>query len=143
MQNYSYWLDIRIWHPSIDPDEITRTLGITPDRTMRMGEKRMTPKGQLLDGMNRETYWVADPFGRGECLSTDYLIEDLLLETVEVLSPHKAFLLRLREEGGRIHLMVSSFSARNYAFEVPPVLLRQCADLGLSLVHDVYPSTMK
>ncbi len=99
----------------------------------------MTPKGRLLDGTYRESYWTADPSARREYLSTDELAEDAVAETLDFLSSHKSFLNRLRSEGARLHLQVTSHSARTYAFELTPDLLVRCADLGLSFVHDVYP----
>jgi hypothetical protein len=90
-----------------------------------------------LDGVYQESYWSADPFSRGEYSSTDNLAEDTLAEVLQFLAPHRSFLQRLRSEGARLHLQVSSFSGRNYAFEFPPELLAKCADLGLSFVHDV------
>jgi len=38
-----------------------------------------------------------------------------------------------------LHLQVSSYGARNYAIELPPALMHECADMGLSFIHDVYP----
>lgn len=140
MQNYSFSMALRIWHPAMDPAEITAELGLQPERTMRAGERRMTPKGQLLDGLYAESYWCADPFNRGEWLSTDDAIEDLVAEILMVLEPHRTFLHRVRAEGGRIHLQVSSYSPRNYTFELPPEMLLRCGGLGLSIVHDVYPA---
>jgi hypothetical protein len=139
MQRYSYSLAVRIWHPSLNPEEITRELGITPHRTCLAGDRRKTPKGQLLDGAYQESYWSADAFSRGEYSSTDDLAEDALDEVLQFLAPHRSFLQRLRSEGARLHLQVSSFSGRNYAFEFPPGFLAKCVDLGLSFVHDVYP----
>jgi hypothetical protein len=139
MQCYSYAVDLRIWHPSIDPQEITAALHIEPTVFHEVGKRRQTPKGNLLDGTYAESYWTADPFSRGEYSSADDLAEDALAEVLEVLESHKAFLHRLRGEGARIHLQVSSYGTRNYAFEFGPEFLQKCADLGLSLVHDVYP----
>ena len=140
MQNYTFTMSLRIWHPGMDPAEITAALGLQPVRTMRAGERRMTPKGQLLDGLNAESYWCADPFQRGEWLSSDDTIEDLVAETLGWVEPHRAFLLRVRDEGGRMILWVSSYSPRNYTFELPPELLVRCGSLGLGFVHDVYPA---
>ncbi len=139
VQRYSYSIALRIWHPSVDPAEITANLGLKPKYTNTAGQPRRTPKGRPLDGTYAESYWSADPFGRGEYSSTDDLAEDALAEVLEVLAPHKAFLLSLRESGARIMLQVSSFSGRNYAVELSPALLAQSADLGLSIAHDVYP----
>ncbi len=101
--------------------------------------QRQTPKGQLLDGKYSESYWSADPFERGEYLSTDDLLEDAMAEVFDVLAPHTQFLLMLREQGARIHLSASSYGNRNYAVELSPQFMLRCAGLGISFVLDVYP----
>lgn len=140
MQRYSYTVDVRIWHPSIKPEEVTRVLGMTPSHCSEAGQQRQTPKGTLLEGVYRESYWNTDPFDRGEHSSTDDLAEDALTEVLKVLEPHKTFIQKLRGEGARILLQVSSFSDRNYALEFSPEVLGRCAALGVGLAHDVYPS---
>jgi hypothetical protein len=139
MQRYSYSIDIRIWHPSIKPEEISRVLGIQPSASFEAGQPRKTPKGTPLEGVYRESYWNADPFDRGEYSSTDDLAEDALTEVLQVIEPHKVFIQKLRGEGARILVQISSFSGRNYAFELSPELLGRFAALGVGLAHDVYP----
>jgi hypothetical protein len=141
MQRYSYSIDVRIWHPNIATDMITRALGISPSRSCEAGKPRSTPKGTPLEGTYRESYWSADPFDHGERSSTDDLIEDALTEVLQLLEPNKDFLLKLRSEGARILVQISSFSGRNYAFELPPELMSRYAAIGVSLAHDVYPCT--
>lgn len=143
MQNYSYAIALRIWHPNIDPAVISGKLGLPAKVTAMAGRPRLTPQGRALGGTHAESHWTSDPFERGEYLSTDEVAEDALAAVVEILQPNKQFLLLLREQGARIHLQVSSYSARNYAFEFSPLLLQQCAELGLSLVHDVYPQAQR
>ena len=138
MQNYSYYLYLKIWHPAISPEIITQELGIEPKNTCMVGEQRRTPKGNKLEGTYRESYWVADPFGRGEYSSTDDLAEDSIIEVIERLQKHGRFLNELREQDARIHLHLSSVSDRNYAIELPPQMLAELARLGVSFVHDVY-----
>jgi hypothetical protein len=69
----------------------------------------------------------------------DDLIEDALVEVLQLLEPNKAFLLKLRSDGARVMIQVSSFGSRNYAFELSPELMSRYADIGVSLAHDVYP----
>jgi len=139
MQRYSFSIALRIWHPNIDPILITSKLGLQPKYSSTAGHPRQTPKGRSLSGVHAESYWHSDPFGRGEYSSTDDLAEDALADVLDVLKPQKQFLLLLREQGARLHLQVSSFSGRNYAFELSPLFLAGCAELGLSFVHDVSP----
>jgi hypothetical protein len=139
MQRYSYSLALRIWHPDITPDVITHALGISPSRICEAGKPRSTPKGTLLEGTYRESYWSADPFDRGEYSSTDDLVEDALAEVLHLLEPKREFLLKLRSDGARVMVQISSFSGRNYAFELSPELMGRYASIGVSLAHDVYP----
>lgn len=138
MQNYTYKISIRIWHPTIDPDVITEALNIQPNRTCMSGLQRATPNGTLLDGFYRESYWYADPYKRGECASTDYLAEDLIAEVVALLEPSVAFIHKLIDEHGRVELLVSTYGDRNYAIELTPSMLSRLAALRVSYVQDVY-----
>lgn len=139
MQNFSFVVAIRIWHPGIDPVIISAKLGLVPWQQSRAGEPRVTPKGRPLGGIYAESHWSADPFSHGEYLSQEDSVEDVLMDVVEHLAPHKAFLLLLREQGARLHLQVSTHSNRNYALVLAPELLAQCAQLGMCFVHDAYP----
>lgn len=139
MQRYSFSIALRIWHPNIDPAVITGKLGLPSKYSATAGQQRQTPKGHPLSGTHSESYWHSDPFERGEYWSTDEIAEDALAEVLDVLQPHKQFLLLLGEQGACLHLQVSSFSGRNYVLELSPQFLARCAELGLSVVHDIYP----
>ena len=139
MQNFSFVVALRIWHPSIDPELISTTLSLVPRHQSRVGEPRVTSKGRLLGGTYAESHWSTDPFDHGEYLSQEDQVEDILLDVLEVLAPNREFLCALRDQGARMHLQVSTHSNRNYALVFPPELLFHCSELGLSLVHDAYP----
>jgi hypothetical protein len=139
MQPYSFSVALRVWHPDIDPAVITAEVGFEPKTSWRAGEARCTPKGTALTGTRSESYWTSDPFNAGGYDSSDRVAEDVLSEVLDVLGPRKPFLLLLRQQGARIHIQVSSFSTNNYALELPPEILARSAELGASIVHDVYP----
>jgi hypothetical protein len=137
MQLYSYILDLRIWHPTIDPDLVSRTLGLEPQTSWRAGDSCKTPKGTLLEGVRSEGYWSTNPFSYGWRESTDAQIEDALEELVTFLEPHRVF-LRGISQGGTVRIWVSSQGNRNFAFELTPSMLARLASLGATFVHDVY-----
>jgi hypothetical protein len=139
MQSFSFVVAFRIWHPNIDPDVISETIGLTPRHKSKAGQPRATPKGRPLGGIHAESHWSVDPFAHGEYLSHEDRVEDVLTDVLELLAPHKSFFLSLREQGARLHLQVSTHSNRNYALVFSPELLSQCVELGLCLVHDAYP----
>ena len=137
MQLYSHILNLRIWHPTLDPDLVSQTLGLQPQTSWRAGDPRQTPKGTSLQGVRTEGYWSTDPFSYGWRDSTDDQIEDALAELVKFLEPHREFLHSI-SQGGMIRIWVSSHSNRNFALELPPSLLAQLASIGATFVHDVY-----
>lgn len=93
MQLYSHILDLRISHHALDPDVVTRSLGMEPQHAWRAGDPRKTPKGTLLAGTRSTGYWAANPFSYGWRESTDALVEDALEELVTFLEPHRDFLM--------------------------------------------------
>ena len=137
MQLYSHVLNLRIWHPTLAPDLVSRTLGLESQIAWRAGDPRQTPKGTLLEGTRSEGYWSADPFSYGWRESTDAQMEDALEELVSFLEPHRDFLQGI-SQAGAVRIWVSSHSNRNFALELPPRMLSRLASLGVTLVHDVY-----
>ena len=138
MQQYSFVIALRFWHPSIEPAAITDQLGFKPSRSWQAGYDRFTPKGTPLDGVHRESYWHSEPLVPGWRDSTDTAAQDAVLQLLQHLAPHGSFLRDLTSKGGRGLIHVSSYGPDNYALVFPPELLSQCANLGLSLAHDVY-----
>jgi hypothetical protein len=137
MQLYSYILDLRIWHPTLDPDLVSCTLELEPQRSWRVGDSRKTPKGTLLEGVHSEGYWSTNPFSYGWRESTDAQIEDALEELVTFLEPHRDFLKGISQNGA-VRIWASSHSNRNFAFKLSPGMLARLASLGATFVHDVY-----
>jgi hypothetical protein len=137
MQLYSHILNLRISHPALDPDLVTRTLGFKPQIAWRNGEPRQTPKGTHIGGLRTEGYWSADPFEYGWRDSTDALVEDALEELVTSLEPHREFLIGI-SLGGPVRIWVSSQSTRNYSLDLAPSMLVRIASLGATFIHDVY-----
>ena len=137
MQLYSHILDLRISHPALNPDVVTRTLGMEPVHAWRAGDPRQTPKGTLLTGTRTTGYWAANPFSYGWRESTDALVEDALEELLTFLEPHRDFLLEL-SKGGNLRLWASTSSSRNYTLDLGPIMLGRIASLGAAFIHDVY-----
>ena len=82
MQLYSHTVDLRISHPALDPDLVTRTLKLQPHISWRTGDPRQTPKGTPLEGFHSKGYWSCNPFSYGWQDSTDAKIEDVLAELI-------------------------------------------------------------
>ncbi len=65
MQIYPHILDLRIWHPSLNPQEVTATLGIEPNISWCDGEPRKTRNGTILQRIRNGAYWSSSPFPYG------------------------------------------------------------------------------
>jgi hypothetical protein len=60
-----YQLSLHVRHPSVDPEEISRELGLEAVESFRAGEPRQSRSGVAATAVHPETYWVAvlDPMG--------------------------------------------------------------------------------
>src|SRR5579862_7385080 len=54
-----YQLSLHVRHPSVDPDEISRELGLEATESFRAGEPRQSRSGVAATAVHPETYWVA------------------------------------------------------------------------------------
>jgi hypothetical protein len=50
-------VELFIVHPSLDPADISRALGMEGHSSRRAGDQRKTPKGTLLSGVYPDTRW--------------------------------------------------------------------------------------
>jgi hypothetical protein len=61
----AFQLSLHVRHPSVDPAEISRELGLEAVECFRAGEPRQSRSGLAATATHSETYWVAvvDPMG--------------------------------------------------------------------------------
>jgi hypothetical protein len=152
----SYTAFLRVRHPSLDPAEVTKALGLTPAHAWAAGSRREAAAGETAHGAHRESYWLAPlgesawpsagataaawpvaaskSFGR---FSAAIPLEGFLLSQVRLLSPQKAFFARLNDEGGTVELSVTLNARDRWAIELPPALLRSLADLYIAVSIEV------
>ena len=150
MNTYTAFLRIR--HPSIDPGEITRVLGLQPAHAWAAG----SPRGEsAARGAHAESYWFA-PLGEaiwpreGEAAvagpqageswsfpSATLPLEAFLLSRIRMLAAHRGFLARLSTEGGSCELAVTLSARERLSVELPPGLLRALAELDIAITLDV------
>jgi hypothetical protein len=135
---YRYSIILRLWHPSMDPAEMSAALGLSPKWAWRAGERRSTPSGRLLSGLRAESYWVAQ-LGKGA--EADKRLSAAISEALDNLAPHKTFFERIRLEGGRAEFFIGWYfggqSGDTFAFD----LLGRLHEMKLDLALDVYKSS--
>jgi hypothetical protein len=132
-----FTVSVRIRHPSIDPGEITSTLGLEPQHSWQAGDARRTAQGLPLEGTYRETYWTAEFRELDAGLRGVVASETVLLQAVVQLRRLQPFLARLQADGGTIELFVQVIGSTEFRFALSPELLSMISRIGVSLVLDV------
>lgn len=122
---------IRITHPEVLPESITKQIGRLPDVERAVGSQRVTPKGMVLPGLNKESYWLL----RGP--ESDDLPR-LIDWANGVLQGAVPFVHELLSTGGRLEYFIGCFVDRQLGACLEPALIAKCADLGATLVFDMY-----
>lgn len=124
-------ISLRIWHPEVRSDDITKGLGLTPELSYSAGDRRVTPKGAELSGFRAETYWTHEwPVGGS--------FEGAIDEISAQLFRKAEFLCHLKETGGRLEYFIGWFSTENSGFVLDHRVLRLLSDLRMDLAFDVY-----
>ena len=130
-----YSIALRIWHPSIDPGEITARIAWEPSFSYMAGSPRRTPKGNALPGTNKDSFWYAEvPVEQGCTLS------EVIDHLNRRLSPHAQYLDQLVCTGGKIEYFIGWFVGRNAGDTFSWAMLEACAALRISLAFDIYGS---
>jgi hypothetical protein len=52
-------LSLRIRHPDVDPEEISTSLGLTPEHCFKAGDSRSARAGSRSSARHTQTYWLA------------------------------------------------------------------------------------
>ena len=132
----SFQMTLAIRHPSIDPNDISRALSLSPSRQTRVGQQRVTPTGELLKGTYQFSSW-----GHAFDTSTVTDLTDLLPSVIDRLTPHATYFWDLVREGGSVELFCGVFAAGNWDESFHHSLLRRLAELAIDLRLDVYPKS--
>jgi len=139
MYPYRYAVSLRVRHPKINPDNITKTVGIQPTTHWMVGKQRIDVKGNRSGGINQETYWATDLTKGKGVSSREITVEDYLAKQVSQLKKSEKFFKRLRDTGGRIEFFVALFCDKNTGADFPSLLLADMGKLGIDLSLDIFP----
>lgn len=127
-----YRVSLRITHPSIRADEISRQLDLPADISWSSGDERRTPKGSLLKGTRKESYFCI------QFPAVNSSLEQSILSAISLLMKSKDQLLRIRSTGGQLEFFVSWFKESNGGFTLDLELLTLLAALNINLALDIY-----
>jgi hypothetical protein len=119
--SYQYDISLRIWHPAMPHEEISKTIGRTPNRSWTVGSPRFSIHGKPLGGADDFSYWT-ERLTKKTVLSDTMWVEEEIVRQVEAFSQQALFFRKVRAEGGRAELFVGLFSDFNIVVELEPAL---------------------
>jgi hypothetical protein len=145
-----FQLSLRIRHPSLDPEELSREFSIEAEHCFRAGDPRASRSG--IASVHPESYWlgalntanwpadVSLPKSRRQpadrervgVVATRSLGWALSLST-RFFSAHAETLRRIGAEGGQVSLLVTAPAGEVSGFSVAPAVSRVFSDLGIAL----------
>lgn len=145
-------LSLRIRHPSLDPDDISREFGMEPQHCFRAGDPRPSRSNLAPPTAYAESYWlgVLDP---GEWPAPLAFPEDPRLElarerlgvvattnlgwalslSTRFFGAHATMLRRIRTEGGQVTLLATVPTNEVTGFNLTPEVSRVFGDLGIAI----------
>ena len=152
-QPLPFQLSLRIRHPSIDPQSISRELRIEPEHSFQAGQPRQLRSSIATATVHNESYWLAalNPATWFENLSfpgaptlaaaqkhidaavASNLTWALSLCAVRLSKQHGALLQRIRSEGGEISVLVTLSPAAVSSFNLAPEVSRIFGEIGITL----------
>jgi len=122
-----------VYLEGVDPNEVTKRLGIKPTKVQRKGE---TPDIQSkLPTALKPTAWFLS--SKGQCISKDSRRHlDFILDQ---LVPKADVLQELRQLGSKMHISCYWLSKSGHGGPtIPPEQMRRLALLDLELWFDIY-----
>jgi len=138
VSQYEFATSLRMRHPHIDPARITQSLGIKPQHTWQSGTPRKNAEGECLEGVYRESYWMAQLVAP-RLASDQVSVEAALRETLTHLQRAREFLERIRAEGGVAELYVSVCARADFKLELSAATLALLGRLGIAIALDIHP----
>jgi hypothetical protein len=153
MDSQDFSISFRIRHPSIDPAELTRQLGVEPQHAWRAGEPRRSDGDEIGSGAYRETYWVgelAPPQPWSGMLPEPQRLGPLAVITTSSARPQTtlyftllrmkrtvAFWRELVEQGGTIECLLSIHNTDGFQVDMSQALLLMLVELKVALSIEV------
>ncbi len=133
MEKETFTISLRVVHPTEAHQTIIQSLGLEPEFAYTAGKPRANPKGQVLGGVNKCTYCTFTLLAKQPGDFTEGVKQILPL-----LAPHRCYLKKLTNEGGRAELFVGVFVEETTGFTLGVGEMSELADLSLELSVEFY-----
>ncbi len=151
MSPQEFSIALRIRHPSIDPTEVTRRLGIDPQHAWRAGEPRRLDADDAGSAVHRETYWVgllpAPRLGPALAPWSERVEESVrraeahpqvsLYFTLLKMKREAGFWREFADEGGTVECLLQVHKADRFQLDLSQALLLALVELRITLSIEV------
>jgi hypothetical protein len=157
IQSLPFQLSLRIKHPTMDPANISKELGIEPEHSFRAGQSRRSKTGIAAAAIHTESYWLA-PLNPSSWFGTlpfeplpNVPISQSMIDTaitrnlawalglcaVRFSKAHTELLHTISSEGGEISLLVTLSASAISSFSLQPHISRIFGELGMTLEFEI------
>lgn len=156
-QTLPFELSLRIRHPSMDPADVTRELGVEPRHSFRAGHPRQARSGLVPASVHGDSYWLGtlDPtFGPADVWLSGAADPELAQKKFDkatarnlgwalafvarrFVHAHTALFERLRAEGGQASLLVALSPVAVGSFSLAPEVSRLFSELGITVEFEM------
>jgi len=154
MSPHDFSIALRVRHPSMDPDEITRRLGVAPQHAWRAGERRAIEDGEVGSAFHRETYWVgllpARPWNPMRSIvpsGMSRIVEAaknaathpqvVLYFTLLKMKRAAGFWREFADQGGTVECLLQVHKAERFQLDLSQALLLALVELKITLSIEV------
>lgn len=144
---------LRVRHPSIDPAEVTRRLGIEPQHAWRVGEPRRVDDDDAGSAVHRETYWVGllppprligpalppwiEPATAERLRAAANAPQASLYFTLLKMKRSATFWREFSEQGGTVECQLQVNKTDRFQIDLSQALLLALVDLRITLSIEV------
>jgi hypothetical protein len=157
IQSLPFQLSLRIKHPTMDPANISKELGIEPEHSFRAGQSRRSRTGVAAAAIHTESYWLA-PLNPSSWFGTlpfeplpNVPISQSMIDTAitrnlawalglcaaRFSKAHTELLHTISSEGGEISLLVTLSASAISSFSLQPHISRIFGELGMTLEFEI------
>jgi hypothetical protein len=153
----AFELALRIRHPSIDPDALSRELGLEPSHTFRAGQLREPRSSASPASVHAESYWLGsvDPTAWLTDIWPGFASSDsavrkpkaaagwqnlgaaLDMSARVLVRSHVSLFKRIRAEGGQACLLVSLSPVAVDSFSIAPEVSQILGELGITIEFEM------
>jgi hypothetical protein len=151
-----FQISLRIRHPSIDPEAISRELSVEPEYSFKAGDPRESGSGMAATSLHAESYWLgslgsitsATSFSGFSGARANAARERMQAATIESLTlaldslvvgfirTHSDFIRRIQGEEGQVSLLVELSTQSLSGFTISPQFSRAFSELGIAVEFD-------